>query len=58
MRDVSVDERPRLLLGVLLYPAYVLGFGPAMQRVWKSDGRAYEDMVQHDEWRKPSRVLR
>ena len=42
---IALDESQRLLLGVLLDPAYVLGLGPAVQRVREGYGRAHEDMV-------------
>ena len=58
MGHVAIDQCPRLLFGVLLHPAHILGFGPAVQRMWQRDGRAHEDVVQDDERWEPRSKLR
>lgn len=58
MREVALDERARLLYGVLVHPAHVLRLGPAVQRVRERDRRAHEDVVQHDQRREARGVRR
>lgn len=49
VREAAIDERERLLLGVLLEPAHVLGRLPPVQRMRQRDRSAHEYVVQHHE---------